>query len=360
MAARTPTQLMLRRFRRNPLAWFAVPVLTAMILLALLAPLLAPDPTPNANLQLPALANQPPGTQAYVYAGLRPSTTDEAVSSKARLRQADVIIALDYATTDSVLNTTYGGSVCCGLRPLDVGEHLPNGACVDPDAIIQRYFVLGTDGLGRDVLSRLLLGARVSLGVGALAVLVSLTIGTLLGLLAGYFRGWVDEGIQWMMGVLWSLPALLLALAIAFVLGRGIPTLVIAIGLATWVELARVVRGQVLSLREREFISATTALALPTWRVLFKHLLPNLLGSVLILSASIFATAVLLEAGLSFLGLGVAPPTPSWGAMIFDGYRYLALENGRWLALAPGLAIILLILALNLLAIALRDALDGR
>lgn len=359
MPSRTPTQLMWRRLRRNPLAWFAGPVLGLIVLMALFAPLLAPDPSPNANLQLPVLANQPPGTEVHLYASLGKSSAYEIISKKERLRNASTIIALAPETTDSVLSSGCS-SVCCGLRPLDPAEQLPHEGCAAPDEIIPMAYPLGTDGLGRDVLSRLLLGARVSLGVGALAVIVSLSIGVLLGLLAGYFRGWVDESIQWLMGVLWSLPALLLALAIAFVLGRGIGTLVIAIGLATWVELARVVRGQVLALREREFITATTALALPTWRVLFKHLLPNLTGPILILSASIFATAVLLEAGLSFLGLGVAPPTPSWGAMIFDGYRYLALENGRWLALVPGGAIMLLILALNLLAIALRDAFDGR
>jgi peptide/nickel transport system permease protein len=160
------------------------------------------------------------------------------------------------------------------------------------------------------------------------------------------------------MTVVWAVPSLLLAIAIAFALGRGILTLVLAIGLSTWVELARVVRGEVLALRQREFITATRALAIPTWRVLLRHLLPNLTGPVIILACANFATAVLLEAGLSFLGLGVAPPTPSWGGMLFEGYRYLMLDTGAWLAFAPGGCIILLILSLNLLSFALRDALD--
>jgi peptide/nickel transport system permease protein len=234
---------------------------------------------------------------------------------------------------------------------------LPSG---QPAQVVGVAFPLGTDTLGRCVLSRLLVGGRVSLLVGLLAVGITLGVGLALGLVAGYWRGRVDAAIQWLMAVVWSVPTLLLALAIAFALGRGLGTLALAIGLTTWVDLARVVRGQVLALRQREFITAARAMGFGGLRIMLRHLLPSLWGPVLVVAVANFGAAVLLEAGLSFLGLGVAAPSPSWGGMVYEGYQYLALSSGQWLALLPGGAIALTLLALNLFGVALRDALDPR
>ena len=225
--------------------------------------------------------------------------------------------------------------------------------------VIAVTYHLGTDKLGRDILSRLLIGVRVSLSVGLIAVLISLTIGILLGALAGYFRGWVDDCIMWFINVIWSIPTLLLVFAITLALGKGFWQVFIAVGLTMWVNVARLVRGQVLAVRELEYVEATRALGYSHTRTIFKHILPNILGPVMVIAASNFASAIVIEAGLSFLGVGVQPPQPSWGLMIKENYNFIITHNPM-LALAPGIAIMLLVLAFNLLGNGLRDALNVR
>lgn len=218
-------------------------------------------------------------------------------------------------------------------------------------------FYLGSDNYGRDVFSRLLLGARISLSVGLIAVLISLVMGVSLGLFAGYYGRWVDKVIMWFASVLWSLPTLLLVLAISFALGKGFWQIFVAIGLSSWVELTRVVRGEVMSIKEKEYIKAAKLLGIKDFSILFRHILPNVAGSVIVICAANFASAILLEAGLSFLGLGVKPPTPSWGIMINDYYGFILLGKA-YLALVPGFAIMMLVVALNFIGIALRDVLN--
>jgi oligopeptide transport system permease protein len=223
--------------------------------------------------------------------------------------------------------------------------------------ITRKKFILGTDGFGRDVLSRIIMGTRMSLSVGIVAVIISLLIGTTLGLMAGYFRGRTDAVISWFINVIWSLPTMLLVVAISFALGKGFWQIFIAIGLSSWVEVARVVRGQVFGIREKEYIQAARVLGFGPWRIMFRHILPNLKSSLIVLSVSIFGSAILLESGLSFLGLGIAPPAPSWGMMIKENFGYIMFDSA-YLAIVPGLAIMLLVMAFNFLGIALRDALD--
>jgi ABC-type dipeptide/oligopeptide/nickel transport system permease subunit len=223
----------------------------------------------------------------------------------------------------------------------------------------KRTFWLGTDKYGRDILSRLLVGVRVSLAVGLITVLISLSIGVGLGALAGYFRGWVDDLIMWLINIIWSIPTLLLVFAITLLLGKGFWQVFIAIGLTMWVNVARIIRGQVLEAREREYVEAGRALGYSPMRILFRHILPNVMGPVLVVAASNFASAIVIEAGLSFLGIGVQPPQPSWGLMIKENYNFIITHNPM-LALAPGLAIMILVLAFNLLGNGLRDALNVR
>lgn len=216
-------------------------------------------------------------------------------------------------------------------------------------------FWLGTDLLGRDVLSRLAVGGRVSLGVGLIGTGVSLLLGLAVGLIAGYWGGLLDRLLTFVMTLTWSLPAVLLTVALSFALGKGFSSVALAVGLALWVDLARVVRGQVQSLREREFIAGGRVLGFGAGRLLLRHLAPQLGRTLLILSCANFSTAILLEAGLSFLGLGVEPPTPSWGGMIQEGYSQLVVPGSRWLAIAPGVVLILQLFCLNQLLLRLKS-----
>ncbi len=230
---------------------------------------------------------------------------------------------------------------------------------INKNHISVKTFFLGTDVFGRDMLSRLIIGTRVSLSVGFISVFISLIIGITLGLIAGYFRGWVDELIMWFINVIWSIPTLLLVIAITLVLGRGFWQIFIAVGLTMWVEVARVVRGQVLSIREKEYVEAARALGFRTYRILFRHILPNVMSPVIIISAANFASAILIEAGLSFLGVGVAPPVPTWGTMIKDHYGYIIMDKA-YLAILPGLAIMLMVLAFTIVGDGLREAMDTK
>ena len=189
--------------------------------------------------------------------------------------------------------------------------------------------------------------------------LLRLTLGVLLGSLAGYFRGRVDEIIMWLINVIWSIPTLLLVFAITLMLGKGFWQVFIAIGLTLWVNVARIIRGQVMEVREREYVEAARALGYSHGRILFRHILPNVMGPVWVVSASNFASSIVIEAGLSFLGVGVQPPEPSWGLMIKENYNFIITHNPM-LALAPGIAIMILVLAFNLLGNGLRDALNVR
>jgi peptide/nickel transport system permease protein len=228
---------------------------------------------------------------------------------------------------------------------------------IEEDQIITKTYLLGTDRYGRDLLSQLMIGTRVSLSVGFISVFISLLIGIFLGAVAGFFRGWVDNVIVWFINVVWSIPTLLLVIAITFALGKGFWQVFIAVGLTMWVEVARVVRGQILGIREKEYVEAARALGLKDFRIIFKHILPNVMGSVIVISAANFASAILIEAGLSFLGIGVQPPMPSWGTMIKEHYAYIILD-AAYLAIIPGFAIMITVLAFMLIGNALRDALD--
>ncbi|MDX2196463.1 MAG: ABC transporter permease [Cytophagales bacterium] len=224
-----------------------------------------------------------------------------------------------------------------------------------------RTYLLGTDKAGRDLLSRLIFGTRISLGIGLVSVLISLFLGITIGSLGGFFGGTIDKFVMWLMTVVWSIPGIMLVIAISLALqSKGIWVAFVAVGLTTWVEISRVVRGEILAIKEKTYIEAARALGIKNFNIILRHILPNLLGPIIVIATSNFASAILTEAGLSFLGLGVQPPMPSWGMMVNEGFHSIGTSNSWHLILFPGLAICILVLAFNLFGNGLRDAFDPK
>jgi len=240
------------------------------------------------------------------------------------------------------------------IAPYNPSQIQPVGILSPPTP----QYPLGTDAIGRDVLSRIMYGARVSLAAGAVSVGVALSLGVLIGLLAGYHGGWIDDLLMRMIDALYSFPALLLALAITAILGPGLTNVMLAIGIVFTPAFARLVRGQALSVRERDFVMAARVTGAQPWRIMSVHIWPNVTAPIVVQASLQVAAAIVIEAGLSYLGLGVQPPTPSWGAMLKEGYQYM--EQAPWLAFAPGAAMFVTVLAFNLFGDGLRHALDPR
>ncbi len=225
------------------------------------------------------------------------------------------------------------------------------------NSLDKRTFILGTDRFGRDLYSRLVLGTRISVFIGFASVLLSMFIGLVLGTLSGYFGGLIDTMTMWLMSVVWAVPAIMLVIAISMVMNsKGLWVTFVAVGFTTWVEAARVIRGQVISIREMQFVEAARAYGLRDFSIVFKHIVPNIYNTLIVVATANYAVAILLEAGLSFLGLSVQPPAPSWGNMVYEGYQVLGTKNSWHLILFPGMAIIIMVLSFNLLGIGLQKA----
>ncbi len=346
-----------KRLWRNPMSVISIIVIALFVLMALLGYLITPDHTPYCNQQYLELASQKPFSKAtfvYVDNGMpQNGTSPIRTMLHGRPLDATAIPVYSYRTEgDTLCLETFTGSV-----PND-GEQ-QRYPLSQVKEVKTRTFLFGTDTYGRDVLSQVMIGSRVSLSVGFIAVAIALLIGILLGALAAYYGGWVDNLILWFINVVWSIPTVLLVIAITFALGKGFWQVFIAVGLTMWVDVARVVRGQVLSVKEKEYVEAARALGYRTPRIIFRHILPNIMGPVIVITASNFATAILLEAGLSFLGIGVQPPMPSWGSMVKENYGQILLDSA-YQAFIPGLAIMLIVLAFMILGNGIRDALDIR
>lgn len=346
-----------KRLQRNKGAMAGLVVIVLAVIVAVFCYFIASDPSPDANRIILEIGGKKPGfTQQFLL--VKKENTPSSVGFFKRLFSGkpdvyDYVPINDYQILgDSLIAQKY----------IDEGvsepvQYLKHQLAASP--VITNTYWIGTDKYGRDILSRLIVGTRVSLSVGLITVIISITIGMILGSLAGYYRGKTDDAIMWFINIIWSIPTLLLVFAITLALGKGFWQVFIAIGLTMWVNVARLVRGQVLAVRELEYIEATKALGFKNSRIIVGHIWPNIIGPVMVIAAANFASAIVIEAGLSFLGVGVQPPTPSWGLMIKENYNFIITQNPM-LALAPGFAIMILVLAFNLLGNGLRDALNVR
>ena len=352
-----------KRLKKNKGAIFGLLIIFIAVVVSILGYIIAPDGSPNADLQTVEIQAKKPGysQQFLKIPDFKNSSYENLLTillqgKKTNYRYLPITKYIIY--NDSLVINKFIDEDTSVVQYYSINELTLNHPenFIAQNIITKKYW-LGTDKFGRDILSRLIIGTRVSLAVGLIAVLISLTLGIILGALAGYFKGWVDEVVMWLVNVTWSIPTLLLVFAITMAMGKGFWQIFIAVGLTMWVSVARLVRGQVMAVKELEFIQAAKALGFSNFRIIVKHILPNILGPILVIAASNFATAIIVEAGLSFLGIGIQPPQPSWGLMIKENYNFIITHNPM-LALIPGFAIMLLVLAFNLLGNGLRDAVD--
>jgi peptide/nickel transport system permease protein len=397
-SSHAPSYYVWKRFKKNKLALFGLVIIFISFLISILGYSIMPDNTPMANEMSLQLTTRKPGFKIKtllvrknnqipdkgffhnMFFGKESEFTEIPIADY-RLDRAEIVFE-EYSGIESNEGDLQRINLAQVVYPISLNnaeisvsndslhftliggekKHTSIAALqneVKKKHIITKRYWLGTDRFGRDFLSRLMAGTKISLAVGLISVIISLFIGIALGAIAGFFRGWADSLIMWFINVVWSIPTLLLVIAITLALGKGFWQVFVAVGLTMWVDVARLVRGQIFSLREMEFIEAGKALGFQNYRLITRHILPNIMGPVIVISAANFASAILLEAGLSFLGVGAQPPTPSWGMMIKENYGYIIMD-AAYLAVLPGLAIMIMVLAFTFVGNGLRDAYDSK
>ena len=353
------SKLALQKFKKNFWGVFSFCIIACIGLISIFAYVFAPDASKNANQMHLSIHSKSPGFEVEMLTISSGIESEQNVFSKVFFgrNNTDTEIPIEsYEVKNEVLH--YVEYASDGLQGQEKQINISRFQNSNyKDYIDQRSFVFGTDKYGRDYLSRILIGSRISFFIGFVAVFISLIVGLIMGSLAGYYGGKVDAFIMWIINITWSIPTLLLVIAITLALGKGFWQVFIAVGLTMWVEVARVVRGQIISAKEMQYVTAARALGYNDYRIITKHILPNVFGPLIVISAANFAAAILIESGLSFLGIGAQPPMASWGAMIKDHYNYIILGK-PYLALIPGVCIMLLVMAFMLVGNALRDALD--
>jgi peptide/nickel transport system permease protein len=361
-------QSRLKELLQDKLALLGVVTILAACFIAIAGAYLRPDSTKDANEQYLALARKSPGYSALFFT--TPDTGKETSFAQGLffggLNSGNEYHLMDsLSVSNETIDLFWDGRRTQQFQTSDLlanvsmYDSLELSRYIEENQVVKRYYLLGTDSFGRDMLSRLMAGTIVSLSVGFISVLISLIIGIGLGAIAGYFGGRVDDLIMWLINVIWSIPTLLMVIAITLVMGKGFVQVFVAVGLTMWVEVARIVRGQFLSLRTLPYIEAGQSMGFSSLRLIWHHMLPNAMGPVIVISAANFASAILIEAGLSFLGIGTQIPTPSWGGMIKEHYAYITTDMA-YLAVLPGICITLLVLSFMLIGNRLRDVLDVR
>ncbi len=405
--AKTPSYYVRKRLIKNKPAMIGLAFIVLIHIVAILGYLIMPDSTPNANDGSALIKRKPPGFHATLLKFRKNRKIEKPNILRKMYEGAEssyiIVPVKEYYINEYKLKVYYykygsesgpdSANLFTVTTPVYVGssDKLPEEAernyLVKGDSIVyldldenvravskadiitefkknnieDRYFMLGTDKAGRDITSRLLFGARISLSIGFISVLISLFVGVSLGAFAGFFGGWLDNFIMWLMTVVWSIPSIMLVIAISLALqSKGIWVAFVAVGLTMWVEVARVVRGQIISIKEKLFVEAARALGMGNTRIIFLHILPNMMGPLIVIATANFASAILIEAGLSFLGLGVQPPMPSWGMMVNEGFHSIGSRDSGYLVLLPSICISVTVLAFNLFGNGLRDAYDPK
>jgi peptide/nickel transport system permease protein len=355
------TALALHKFKKNFWGVLSFWFIVIVGLLSVFAYVVAPDNSQYANQMHLSIHSKKPGFKVTMLTIPYKTSVSQSALNRVffgtKSGDREIPISNYKMDNENVYYTEFASDGLTGMEKTVPLSIFPGSSA--KAYIAEKTFIFGTDKYGRDLLSRVLVGARISFFIGFVAVFISLVIGIFLGSLAGYFGGKTDAVIMWIINVTWSIPTLLLVIAITLALGKGFWQVFIAVGLTMWVEVARVVRGQIISVKEMQYVTAARALGFSDFRIIVKHILPNIMAPVIVISAANFAAAILIESGLSFLGIGAQPPMSSWGAMIKDHYNYIILGK-PYLALIPGLCIMSLVMAFMLVGNTLRDALDVR